>query len=186
MKKHKTVLDNDFELKETDKEYNYQNELTVKLDNTRQSFNQEVINEIVLWKVNRYANIDNRTLELINEIDSNTIQINIEKTKVILRNMLLIKGIQLPMASTILRFKNKNIYQIIDQRVYRIIYKEKTLKLKTYLSEKNINEQIDIYLEYLADLRKICNKLIIPFSDSDRILYTADKRVNGDIQLKNY
>jgi hypothetical protein len=53
-----------------------------------------------------------------------------------------------------LRFRN-NIYQIIDQRVYRIIYEGQTLKLKTYPSEKNINEQIDIYLKYLLDLRKI-------------------------------
>lgn len=186
MTKHKTVFEENFDLKDSDKTYNYQNDLTVKLDNTLQSFNQDVINEIVLWKVNRYAKIDDNILKLINDIDRTTGEINIQKTKEILKKLLLIKGIQLPMASSILRFRNNNIYQIIDQRVYRIIYERQTLKLKTYSSEKNINEQIDIYLNYLNDLRKICNKLEIPFCDSDRILYNADKRINKEIPLKNY
>lgn len=186
MEKHKTVFDEDFEIKETDKIYNYQNELTAKLDANILSFNQDVVNEIVLWKVNRFAKIDQSILNLINDIDSKTGEINIEKTKEILKKLLLINGIQLPMASTILRFRNNNIYQIIDQRVYRIIYEGQTLKLKTYPSEKNINEQIDIYLKYLLDLRNICEKLQIPFCDSDRILYTADKRINKDMSLKNY
>lgn len=186
MKKHKTVFDENFELKETDKTYNYKSELTIKLDDNIRSFNQDVINEIVLWKVNHFAKIDDSTLKLINDIDSKTGEINIEKTKDILKKLLLIKGIQLPMASTNLRFRNNNIYQIIDQRVYRIIYKEQTLKLKTYPSEKNINEQIDVYLKYLLDLRNICEKFQIPFCDYDRILYTADKRINKDMSLKNY
>jgi hypothetical protein len=186
MKKHKTVFEENFEIKETDKTYNYQSKLTMKLDNNICSFNQDVINEIVLWKVNRFVKIDDSALKLINDIDGNTGEINIEKTKEILKKLLLIKGIQLPMASTILRFRNNNIYQIIDQRVYRIIYEGQTLKLKTYPSEKNINEQIDVYLKYLLDLRNICEKFQIPFCDSDRILYTADKRINKDVSLKNY
>ncbi len=90
------------------------------------------------------------------------------------------------MASTILRFKNRNIYQIIDQRVFRIIYIDKKLKLKAHPSEKNLNSQIDLYLQYLKDLTEICEKLKIPFEKSDRILYMADKRINKDIPLENY
>ena len=78
------------------------------------------------------------------------------------------------MASTMLRFKNPNIYQIIDQRVYRVIYGIE-LKLRT-----NLNENILQYLEYLTDLRKVCNDFQIPFSESDRILYEYDKQVNLD------
>ena len=44
MKKHKTVLEANFELKETDKTYNYQSELTIKLDHNIHSFNQDVVN----------------------------------------------------------------------------------------------------------------------------------------------
>ncbi len=85
-----------------------------------------------------------------------------------------------------IRFKNKNIYQIIDQRVYRVIYKDKKLKLKTHLNDKNLNHQIDLYIQYLKDLKKICRKLKIPFDKSDRILYMADKRINRNIILQNH
>jgi hypothetical protein len=90
------------------------------------------------------------------------------------------------MASTILRYRNPNIYQIIDQRVFRVIYKNQTLELNTYPSEKNLNFQIDLYIKYLYDLRNICVDLKIPFDKSDRILFMADKRINEKEKLKNY
>lgn len=93
---------------------------------------------------------------------------------------------QLAMASIILRYRNPSIYQIIDQRVYRIIYENQELKLNTYLSEKNINYQIDLYLQYLTDLKDVCTSLDIPFDKSDRILFMADRRVNKERKLKNY
>jgi hypothetical protein len=185
IKKHKKVFEAAFQLEDSDKLFNYQIELTKKLDNTNDLINQDIINEIVLWKVNRFAKVDEDTLILLNSIDIDSTQLDELKTKEVLKKLIIIKGIQLPMASTILRFKNKNIYQIIDQRVYRIIYGE-VLKLKTYSSEKNINEQIDIYLKYLSDLKEISIKLKIPFCDIDRILYNADKRLNKAIPLKNY
>lgn len=82
------------------------------------------------------------------------------------------------MASTILRYRNPNIYQIIDQRVYRVIYKNQILELNTYPSEKNLNFQIELYIKYLYDLSDICIDLKIPFDKSDRILFMADKRIN--------
>ena len=90
------------------------------------------------------------------------------------------------MASTILRFKNPNIYQIIDQRVYRLIYKNKQLTINAYPSDKNLNYQIELYIKYLTELKKVCDSLKIPFKESDRILYMADKRVNKGIKLNNY
>jgi hypothetical protein len=186
MTTHKTVFDSDFQIVTTDLEFEYQTDLTVRLDNTNRNFDQEIINEIVLWKVNRYAMVDDETLGLLNDIDTNSAEINIDQTKTVLKTLIQKKGIQLPMASTILRFKNKNIYQIIDQRVFRIIYKDKKLKFKTYQNEKNLNEQIDLYIQYLQDLAKICDSLKIPFDKSDRILYMADKRINKDISIDNY
>lgn len=186
MKKHKTVFDKEFNLVHADRNFDYQAELTSKLDNITSAFNQEIINEIVLWKVNRYASIDADTLKLLNEIDSKTEKIDIGKTKTILKVLIQKKGIQLPMASTILRFKNKHIYQIIDQRVYRIIYTDKKLKLKTYPSDKNIQEQVDLYIQYLNDLKEVCKQFEIPFDKSDRILFMADRRINKDIPLDNY
>jgi hypothetical protein len=183
---HKTVFDNDFYIVQADNEFEYQTDLTAKLDKTTASFDQQIINEIVLWKVNRYASLDDDTLNLLNNIDPNATKLDIEKTREILNRLIKKKGIQLAMASTILRFRNKNIYQIIDQRVYRIIYKDKKLKLKTHPNEKNLNEQIELYFQYLKDLTDVCEKLKIPFDKSDRILFMADKRINKNISLDNY
>ena len=85
----------------------------------------------------------------------------------------------MPFASTLLRFKNPKVYQIIDQRVYRFIY-GKELRL----SSKKTDELIDIYFEYLNDLKKKCKKYKIRFRNSDRVLYNADKRLNKQIKLR--
>ena len=153
-------------------EYKFQPELTEKLDKVNSDFNQELINEIVLWKTNRYAELNKETLNLINKIDQKSEFINSALTGEILMHLLETKGIRLPMASTILRFRNPKIYQIIDQRVYRLIYGTQ-LKLKT-----NLNDNILQYLDYLTDLRNVCNSYQIPFSKSDRILYEYDKLMN--------
>ncbi len=97
-----------------------------------------------------------------------------ELTKEVLSSLLETKGVRLPMASTILRFKNPEIYQIIDQRVYRLIYGI-DLKMST-----KIHLNIKQYFEYISDLKRICKKIGIPFIDSDRILYEYDKIVNKE------
>lgn len=74
---------NDIKPTEADRqnvEYNYQNELTVKLDNLNSDFDQNIINEIVLWKVNRYALLDTATLNLINQINKDDTKLNYELT----------------------------------------------------------------------------------------------------------
>ena len=182
----KTIFDSNFKITDKDFAFNYQNKLTSKLDNFTGDFCQEKLNEIVLWKVNRYAEFDESLIELINSIDKNEIKINVDKTREILKGLLKTSGVQLAMASTILRYRNPNIYQIIDQRVFRVIYKNQTLELNTYPSEKNLNFQIDLYIKYLYDLRNICVDLKIPFDKSDRILFMADKRINKKEKLKNY
>jgi hypothetical protein len=171
----KTIRDSDFELKKEYFNYNYQPNLTTKLDSYTDLFSQETINEIVLWKVNRYASLSEDTLILINQIGEVW---NEELTKKVLRALLSESGIRLPMASTILRFKNKNIYQIIDQRVYRILGKG---ELK---HSSNIEEQIELYIGYLKELHDACIKLNIPFDKADRILYEADKGINGSEKIK--
>jgi len=182
----KTVFDSDFKFSIEDFEFKYQESLTNKLDSNNNDFDQKKLNEIILWKVNRYAEFDTKLIQLINTIDSNDSEIDFDKTKLILKELLKTTGVQLAMASTILRFRNPNIYQIIDQRVYRVIYENQILDLNTYPSEKNLNYQIDLYIKYLFDLKKICIDYNIPFDKSDRILFMADKRINKKEKLKNY
>lgn len=160
--------------------YNFQPELTEMLDLISSDFDQEIVNQIVLWKVNRYAEIDKKTLSLINEINKTDNSINENLTINILENLLTTKGIQLAMASTILRFKNPNIYQIIDQRVYRFIYGE---NIPTYFS--STEKQIQLYLNYLQKLKNVCKETKINFEQSDRILYQLDKEFNEDEKI-NY
>ncbi|MCJ7650243.1 MAG: hypothetical protein MUP85_16665 [Candidatus Lokiarchaeota archaeon] len=176
--KHKTISDIKIQLSEYN--YEYQSELTAKLDSISGNFNQSIINEIILWKVNRYAKIEDDTLIYLNQIKKSNRKIDISLTRKILEKLLLTKGIRLPIASSILRYKNPSIYQIIDQRVYRLI-NDCELKLPS-----SIKSQIDLYLTYLTKLREICKNKNIPFKDADRILYVIDKKVNKKIKLKNY
>ena len=163
--------------------YNYQTELTSKLDSLNCDFSQELINEIVLWKVNRYACLETETLNLINQIKKDDIELNPELTGEILMKLLgkEQKGVRLAMASTILKFKNPKVYQIIDQRVYRFLYGE-----EFKYSEGDVKHQITIYLDYLSELRQVCNKHNVNFEYADRIFYTMDKTYNGEIKLNGY
>jgi hypothetical protein len=90
------------------------------------------------------------------------------------------------MASTFLSYRNPKIYQIIDQRVFRIIYPNQIFRSTYYTSTSNINKQIDLYIGYLSDLRKVSEKLDIPFELADRILFEADRRLNKYERLLNY
>ena len=183
---HKTVFDKDFKILDSDYEYEYQLELTKKLDSDTTDYSQSRLNEIVLWKVNRYAKFDDKVISELNSISSNQEQIDLGKTRRSLKMLLKTKGVRLAMASTILRFRNAKIYQIIDQRVYRIINEGKELNLSSSPSEKNIENQIEVYLQYLTDLKQVCSDLNIEFEKADRILYKADKRINPTHNLKNY
>lgn len=162
-------------------DYSYQYLVTPKLDDLKGDFDQDIINEIVLWKVNRYALIATGTLDLLNKINKEERVLNKKLTREILMQLLGKghKGIRLAMASTILRFKNPHIYQIIDQRVYRFIF-GKALKY----SLTNIEEQVEIYFEYLEKLKKVCEERNIDFCEADRILYMIDKKYNSGNKLK--
>lgn len=159
--------------------YKYQLELTSKLDGLDDDFNQEIINEIVLWKVNRYSFLDDETFSVLNKINKVDLVLDIELTTEILTKLLNTKGIQLAMASTILRFKNPDIYQIIDQRVYRFVY---GIEMPKYFS--SIEKQIDFYIEYLQKLKQVCIEKGIDFNLSDRIIYELDKLHNKEIKIK--
>ncbi|MGK0391511.1 MAG: endonuclease III [Maribacter sp.] len=183
---HKTVYDKDFQIVDSDYEFKYQEELTKKLDADHSDFDQDRLNEIILWKVSKYARFSEEIISALNSMSTDSEGIDSEKTRSVLKMLLETKGVGLPMASTILRFRNKNAYQIIDQRVYRIINEGKILKLNNYRSKRNREQEIELYINYLNDLRKVCLKLDISFSESDRVLFMADKRINKEHQLGNY
>ena len=66
--KIKTILDLEDTSLLNSLNFEYQEELTNRLDKYEDDFNQDIINEIVLWKINRYAKLKTETLELLNKI----------------------------------------------------------------------------------------------------------------------
>ncbi|MEO8583091.1 MAG: hypothetical protein ABI415_04790 [Flavitalea sp.] len=114
--------------------YKYQVNLGNKLkDSTVKNVSQEWINEVVLWKVNRYAEVSSSTLRILEDERIFLDEIDVNFAKEVLSNLLQESGIRLPMASTVLRFRNPNVYQIIDQRAYRVAFgKEKMLQQNTH------------------------------------------------------
>ncbi len=80
------------------------------------------------------------------------------------------------MASTLLRFRNPQVFQIIDRHAYRAIYAPKVLKPSTVIESK-----VSMYFEYLDRLWEPCEELDLSFDTIDRLLYEFDKQKNGPL-----
>ncbi|GAB4490334.1 MAG: hypothetical protein OHK006_23070 [Thermodesulfovibrionales bacterium] len=157
--------------------YKYQPELTIHLDNLdNASIDQAKINEIVLWKVNRYVTLGEDAIAQLKKLQ--TLRTGeYAKGREMLKLLLGIKGVDLPMASTILRFINPKVYQIIDRHAYRAVY-DKNYPL--YHSTP-VEKKMAVYFDYLADLLNLCQKKGLIFATVDRLLYIFDKQQNGNL-----
>jgi thermostable 8-oxoguanine DNA glycosylase len=158
-------------------DYRYQPKLTLKLDNLAgKSFDQELLNEIILWKVNRYATINE---ELLNKIDSLKIlkQGEHRKGERVLSELLKVKGVDIAMASTILRFRNPDVYQIIDRHAYRALY---GAKYPLYAASPPY-KKIALYFEYIDKLVEVSKQKQLEYKTLDRLLYVFDKQLNGKL-----
>ncbi len=163
--------------------YKYQIYLTKKLDDLNSNnLSRETLYEIVLWKLNRFPQIEDNLLEELKEIKS----IKPKEHRVaepLLRRLLQCPGIALPMASTILRFINPEAFQIIDDRVFRRVYEGNKTRYsnKPAIVDKNFLEKsANIYFDYLDALHELsCDKLL--FKNSDRILYVLDIKLENKI-----
>jgi len=156
--------------------FNLTNNLDKKVDI---DFTQDIINEIVLWKVNRYVTInDSEWIKDFNELKYiEDLETNEKQIRNILEKMLKTHGIRLPMASTMLRFRNPKVFQIIDERTFRIIFGN-NLEMRKKYDAYNVSDRIGAYFEYLKKLRLDCKKKNIEFSEADRILYQYDIEEN--------
>ncbi len=161
--------------------FDYQPDLTEILDSYKSGFTQRIINEIVLWKVNRYVNTDTSSnwLEDLNAFMYFT-EIEEEELRKFLKLVLDgVKGVRLAMASTFLRFRNPDVYQIIDERMFRVVMGKENpgKKLSSYTT---VDSQINLYVNYLNKLKILCKEKSINYQQSDRVLYQFDKNKNGD------
>jgi hypothetical protein len=157
------------------KDYRYQLELTGRLDRLdSQPFTQAVVNEIVLWKVNRYTALSPATLELLNNVVGLQAGSHRAARDVILA-LLGERGVDLPMASTLLRFRNPSTFQIIDRHAYRALYGN-DLRLRGSKLRK-----AELYLGYLDSLLELAHAKNVEFRTLDRVLYEFDRQKNGQL-----
>lgn len=163
-------------------EYRYQPDLTRKLDDLQPSeLNTEIFYEIVLWKLNRFPRLEAGLLDSIREVAGLEPKEH-RKAERQLRSLLQCPGIALPMASTLLRFMRPTVFQIIDDRVYRIVHpgKSKYPTKPSQLSEHYLSKSVAIYFDYLDALHEnSCAEL--PFYEADRILYQLDINLGNRI-----
>ena len=157
--------------------YKYQPNLTACLDGLcGTEFTQAVINEIVLWKVDRFVELGD---ELLHEIESLKLLNPGEHLKAspLLESLLQVRGIDLPMASTLMRFRNPGVFQIIDRHAYRAVY---GLKYPLYTSS-SLTKKIGVYFDFLDEIIKLCSRKLLKFETVDRVLYQFDKAKNGTL-----
>jgi len=167
-------------LKDFLREYHYQPKLTDKLDDLDDlALSQGLINEIVLWKLNRYVLLDNAALQGLDGLRCLKTGQH-RRGEAALRSLLGTHGVDLPMASTILRFRNPRVYQIIDRHAHRAIY-DQDYPLHT---KSPTQQKIAVYFDYLDRLVELCRKRDLTFGTIDRLLYVFDKRQNGKLSKR--
>lgn len=163
-------------------EYTYQPALTRKLDALDPSdLDTATFYEIVLWKLNRFPHLEDGLLDSLREVAKLKPREH-QQAAPQLRSLLQCPGIALPMASTVLRFLRPDVFQIIDDRVYRIVHpgRAKYPTKPPKLSEAYLATSASIYFDYLDALHaQACETL--PFSEADRILYQLDIRLGNKI-----
>lgn len=158
-------------------DYHYQPDLTRYLDRLAGTqFTQATINEIVLWKVDRFVSLSDSTLAGVNWVKELEPGYHRE-AEVVLGTLIRAKGVDVPMASAILRFQNPSVFQIIDRHAYRAVYGEDY----PLYSSSRLEKKVSLYFDYLDELRRLCDERGFDFETIDRLLYEFDKQVNGKL-----
>lgn len=159
------------------KAYAYQPDLTERLDRISGNTNlsRETAYEIVLWKLDRFVAFSDALLGEINSI-ANLTAPERGRAKPVFRSLLMTRGISVPMASTILRFRNPQCFQIIDERAYRrALPNGEPIRVKPQkLTNGWLSHCEKIYFEYLARLDDMSHDYGIKFELLDRALYQDD------------
>jgi thermostable 8-oxoguanine DNA glycosylase len=157
------------------REYNYQSDLTKKLDDLADlTLTPELINKIVLWKVNRFVWLEESLLDRLDALKTLEAGAHRQADSVV-ELLLAVHGIDLPMASTLLRFRNPKVFQIIDRHAYRAVYGEDY----PLYGQSPTARKLELYFAYLDQLRSLCERTGLRFEVADRALYVFDKKKNG-------
>ena len=136
--------------------------------------NRDIINEIVLWKMNRRPQVTEELIDAIfslKEIKTPLQVLADKKTERVVEKLL-------QTASTVLHFYYPVIFPIIDQRAYRELYAMDYPKTMT-----KIPMLTELYLKYIKDCweyqQEKCPE--IAFSQIDKVLYQLDKEKGNKV-----
>lgn len=133
--------------------------------------NQDIINSIALWKINRRIEKNDELIRNIHSLSQklkkyDDINKYLKEVKDVFSGLLQTIGISVAMASTILHMFMPEVFPIIDKRAYRVIYGKEMPK----------NITAEKYLEYVDKVaafhRERCSK--ISFQEMDKVLYQID------------
>lgn len=159
------------------RDFRFQAGLTNQLDALGpQPFTGDAIKDIVLWKVNRYVKLSEGALAALNGVAEFQPKSH-RGAEILLTTLLQEAGVDLPMASTFLRFRNRKVFQIIDRHAYRALYGERY----PLHSSSTTELKVSLYFRFLDDLVLLAESKDVAFEDLDRVLYVFDKQVNGKL-----
>lgn len=160
-------------------QYKYLPKLTEELDAFEGEFSPEIIRLMVLWKINRYADLSDSLLTGLDKMRDLEVGKH-RDAQPWLVEALRVKGVKLPMASTFLRFANPKVFQIIDGHAYRAVYGcsfEAAAR-----AAKGASKQCELYFQYLDVLHSLCEERRLSFATVDRVLYQFDKDENPPLK----
>ncbi|MCG7983363.1 MAG: hypothetical protein JAY90_11525 [Candidatus Thiodiazotropha lotti] len=131
------------------------------------------LRRVALWKIDRILDIPEGTIRNLSKlVQTNPLSHRSQESRDILQELTDCPGVWYPMASAILKFLRPDIFPIIDVRAYRAL-KGKRLYPRSY--------SVDLYLDYVDELKDIASKTNIPFHEVDQQLYCFDREFNQAI-----
>ncbi|MBQ8426789.1 MAG: hypothetical protein IJX16_03395 [Clostridia bacterium] len=154
-----------------------------KCSGTDEKENRDIINSIVLWKINRQVDIGADLFVAIKNLNivPSAIKTNEKDIKKIICDLLQVKGVKIAMASTILKMFYPDTFPIIDQRAYRELYSE---ELPTFYGKNTNQKYAELYFQYILEChtynQKVCPN--IKFDDIDKVLYQLDLEKGNKIK----
>ena len=131
------------------------------------------IRRIALWKYDRIIDIDDLFCkQLYNTVSRENVSIEDKEVQEMIERLISFEGVGFPLASTILKFINPDVFPIIDVRAYRALYGKK-INYGQY--------SLKTYIDYTKRIYAIRDKFQISLSEVDEKLYEFDKKYNGKI-----
>ncbi len=141
--------------------------------------------EVCYWKSPRVIrHIKSNRADTVRKITENAFKSRSEQVKIL--ELTKLKGVSLPMASSILMLTNPKRYGVIDIRVWEVMFHIGTMKTNS----NGVNFNFKQWYRYLVILRHFADKLNVSARDIERTLFLIHKKhqdglLYGNLTVKN-